>query len=429
MLLDLSLVTRSIITLIRTHVAESAVWKPLGFTAEVVPEPPDKLHLFGDNVIGMYLYHVGESARTKNVQAQGVPDEVRYAPMGLELYYVLRSHSAIEDGATYREQLLMGCAMKALHDYPVIDDTTRISSKPGLQIIDGGLVGRQNRFRIALHPVAPAEAVTYWTAGSAPIRLASYYQVSIAMLEPETPPTAAGRVLHYGIYSFVGGAPQLEESRSEVSFRAPGMPAATTIAVSPAQAAIGDELALRGAGLVGDGIGLELQAPGWADAVEVDAAWGATATTDAVHARVQATAAGRAILPGLYSARVRVKKQVGGREVFRASNVVPLLIAPRIDAAPGHAPYTTSPAGVFDLDGGLFDDPSFGPEAVEVFAGDQRLARHSGGAAAFGDGMFRVVSPVQLQVDLPAALPSGKAVPIRVIVRGVEGPPRWVTPP
>ncbi len=45
---------------------------------------------------------------------------MRFNPMGLQLHYQL---SALGEGdaglATLQEQLLIGAAMKALHDYPV----------------------------------------------------------------------------------------------------------------------------------------------------------------------------------------------------------------------------------------------------------------------------------------------------------------------
>src|SRR5262249_9867439 len=85
-LLDISLVTRTLVSLIDKHVKASSAWS--GATLRVVPQPPDKL--VGQNTIGLYLYHVGEDAHYKNlpvVENNSLP--LRFTPMGLNLYYQL----------------------------------------------------------------------------------------------------------------------------------------------------------------------------------------------------------------------------------------------------------------------------------------------------------------------------------------------------
>ena len=60
---------------------------------------------------------------------------------------------------------------------------------------------------MVLQPVQHNEAMTYWTAGSLPMRLALYYQASVVLLEPAPSVSRSGRVLTYGVYTFVRGAP------------------------------------------------------------------------------------------------------------------------------------------------------------------------------------------------------------------------------
>ncbi len=120
-LLDLSLVTSALVELLKAHIGQSSAWAPGLGTPLVTAQPPDQLE---PKTLGVYLYHVVEDPHLKNQPPAG-PDNppVRFNPMGLQLHYQL---SALGEGdaglATLQEQLLIGAAMKALHDYPVIDD-------------------------------------------------------------------------------------------------------------------------------------------------------------------------------------------------------------------------------------------------------------------------------------------------------------------
>ncbi len=315
-LLDISLVTRSLLNLIEEHVTASQVWPP-AVTLRVSPEPPDGLS--GDHTLGLYLYHISEDGGYKNLPPPGrdVPP-IRYTPMGLILHYQLTAHSDLDDDVgTYREQLMMGCALKALRDYPVIDDTTTIGA---VNILTALIRGGDNRFRIMLQPVTPDQAVEYWTAGSSPLRLAAYYEVSVALLEPETTSARAGRVLSYGVYTFTRNTPRLDSSFNLLSFTIPGETDPREVELRPAQVPFDGAFTFVGSSLTGDTTTLLLQHPRWPDLVEADLAWGVQATSNRVSAVVQATASGEDILPGTYAALVRVTQRTRRRHAHvRAS--------------------------------------------------------------------------------------------------------------
>src|SRR5690606_21575681 len=135
-------------------------------TLNVVPLPPDSLT--GDNTLGFYLYHIGEESQNRNAYVPGVSDvPVRYIPLDLRLYYLLTAHSSLDNGTgTLREQLMMGLAMKGLHDYPQIMDDTVVA---GIQPLPLSLRGNDNCFRITLMNTPVSNAVDYWTAGSSPL--------------------------------------------------------------------------------------------------------------------------------------------------------------------------------------------------------------------------------------------------------------------
>jgi hypothetical protein len=431
-LLDVSLVTTTLANLIRQYIL-STPEAPKVAPLVVSPDPPDKLA--GDHAVGVYLYHITEDAYRKNVPAPSadVPP-VRFTEMGLLLHYMVSARSDLAgDNRALNEQLMMGLATKALRDYATIDDTTAIA---GVKVFPADLQGTDNRFHVTLQPVQPSDAIQYWTAGSQPLRLAGYYQVSAVMLEPERPTTRAGRVFAYGVYSFARGSPRLDGSRNPVRFTVPGEASPRTVQLQPAEAPVGGRVVFFGSDLAGESTSLLIKHPKFAAAVEVGPDWGVTATDGEIHATVQAAAGFQRILPGLYSAvaQVAVTRAVAGaggagpnvplRRFVHASNEVPFTVTPRVDAV---GPPT--PAGVVTITGAVFQDPALSADAVQVFVG-RWLVPQKAGAAALAPGEFEVTSPTTIRVRFPIpGLAPGQTVSLRVLVNGAENAPHWVQVP
>lgn len=424
MLLDVALVTQTLTSLIQKHVTaspEAGKVTPLS----VSPLPPDKLT--GDHAIGLYLYHIVEDPQYKNLPP--LSDEeppVRYTPMGLNLHYLLTAHSdSLGATGVENEQTMMGLAMKALHDYPVIDDTTDIGGK----VFPVALQGTDNRFRVVLQPLQHSEAMTYWTAGNQPLRLAAYYQVSVVLLEPEPTRSRRGRVLTYGVFAFTRGGPRLDGSKSTVTFTVPGEATPRTVEVQPAQASITDHITFFGSGLVGDQTTLLLKHRRFPQPIEVGATWGVVARDSEIFAVVQPMADTFTIVPGMYSAIVKVtERRLMPDRTFRVfvktSNETPFVVAPRITSI-------LPPDGLLRVavQGGVFQDATgISADAVELFVGPQRVPLKA--AATLNPGEFEVVdaSTVRFRYPVPGVL-SGAVVPLRLIVNGAESAPHWVTVP
>jgi hypothetical protein len=434
-LLDLSLVTSALVDLLKAHIGQSPAWAPGLGTPVVTAQPPDQLE---PKSLGVYLYHVIEDPHLKNQPPAG-PDNppVRFNPMGLQLHYQL---SALGEGdaglATLQEQLLIGAAMKALHDYPVIDDNTRIprrSPQPPLALLESvGLDGAGNKLRISVQPVAYHEANSFWNASSLAPRLAVYYEVSVVLLDPEKPASVSGRVLSYGVQSFVGGAPRLDGSESTVIVQVPTMPPQSMLA-RPAEVPVGGRVALTGFNLFGDTTDVVVQHFGWSGGVDVDPGWGVIATDDRVQFTVQTFADDRPIAPGLYSARVRVIKRRGmpdgtTRDFGFVSNATPFSISARIDNV-------TLVNDLGTVTGYVFTNPdpaspAFPPDAIQLSIGDVLLHRVAPEPplVALAPGEFRVVDEATIDFRLPAGLTPGRPVSLRVFVLGAESPAQWVTP-
>jgi len=433
-LLDVSLVTKALINLLTVHIGNSSAWQG-GDPPNVTAQRPDELQ---PKTLVVHLYHVCEDPYLKNQPPAGNDSPpVRFTPMGLQLFYQLSAVGEGADGlANLQEQLLIGAAMKALHDYPVIDDGTelpRASGNPPLKVLDSvDLSGAGNKLRINLQPVAYQEAQSFWNASSLAPRLAVYYQVSVILLEPEKPSTMSGRVMSYGLQSFVGAGPRLNGSQNTMTVQVPGLAPQTLIA-RPAESPVGAKVELTGSDLSGDATDILIQRFGWPDRRQLDAAWGVLAANDRVSFTIQQSVDGQPISPGQYSARARVTKRRTApdgttKDFGLVSNDTPFTIAARIDAL-------TMAADVGTIVGYVFINPDqndapFGSDAIQLCVGGVVLARvpAPAGAPALDPGQFRVLDTTTISFRLPAGTVAGQPVSVRLFVVGAESPVQWITP-
>ncbi|HWV55913.1 MAG TPA: DUF4255 domain-containing protein [Longimicrobiales bacterium] len=421
-LLDLSLVTRALVRVLEEHIAASPAWQPRP-TPSVTPLPPDRIAV---NQLGLYLYHVREEPHTRNVADPGLPGTpVRHQPLGLTLYYQMAVNGTESAPTMYEAQLLFGCGLKAFHDVPVLDDSTVVNGVNILQAV--GLDGAGNRIRVRLQPVEETDAADYWTAGSTSVRTAAYYEASVVLLESEPPPVRTGRVRHYGVQTFVRGAPRLTASENRLEFNIPGVAVPQELVLRPAEVPVGEQFTLHGSDLSGDDVQIVLRSARWTEDRVTDAGWGVLGADTRLIATVRETVDGEAVLPGIHSARVRVTTYRtmpdGSVRAFpQTSNAVPLTITPRIDGI--SAP---DAAGVFQLQGYTFQHAELEPEDVELFFGPDRAT--PGTAGSLNPGEFAITADDTIEARLPAGLASGSHVPLRVLVNGAESAPRWVEVP
>lgn len=418
-LLDISQVTRTLITLIETHVQASSIW-PNGQTLTVLPDPPDRLD--GDNSLGVYLYHIQEDPSNRNIMPIGNSQPpIRYTPMPILLYYQISAHSDLSSPTgSYREQLILGAAMKALHDYPVINDSTRVG---GVEILPALLQDNDNRLAIELRPVSADEAVNFWTAGSSPLRLAAYYCVSVVMLEPESIERSAGPVLDYNIYAFPGSRPFITSTRNTLSFTAPGETAVREIQLSPAQVPVGGVLEVDGVNFISDETTLVLEFSEWEDEQELMSLdWAIQVSSEKITSIIQTAANSQQVVPGIYSLAVKTVRRVrsgdgGFYDSVNVSSRTSITIVPRIDSV---SPPDT--AGVFTVTGHLFQSPYIEQDSLKVYLADERLVE--GTAGALNGGEFAVTGVTTMQIRLFSS--STETVPLGITINGAEALTQWV---
>ena len=249
------------------------------------------------------------------------------------------------------------------------------------------------------------------------------------VLEPQRPATATGRVLDYGIQTFVEAMPRLEGSVSTLTFKPPGTTQPRELELRPAQAPVGGQVTFLGSGLVGTSTELLLGSPRFADPVE--SGWTLVVRDEAITATIAPTTSGPDVLPGVYSASARVTRRLdtpsGTRDFEQVSNVTPFVVSPTVGALP------VPVGGALTVTGGVFQHPELDQRDVEVYVGASRLINKpppaTGPVPPLVAGQFRATAASTLDVRLPAGLTSGQVLPFRVLVNGAESEPRWLTIP
>lgn len=374
--------------------------------------------------VGLYLFHVQESPQYKNYPSPGINQpSVMYAPLALHLFYQLSA--TVMDQAhndALAEQLLMGSAMKALHDHPVVRKTI-----PGSKDID---------IKVTLQHLAPNESVQYWAASESAVKLSAYYEVSVVFIEPEKPDTYAGRVLSYNNYLFLSGAPQVSATSNVLGFTDPGG-LTREVFISPAQvppssnspAPANSIMNIEASGIAGGDLsamlvrsfGLPNQKdlvpePNWELKVTGE---GKLSFTIREQATDRVTGLPVSVVPGLYAIQLTVTKKMmstaGILQSFpQSSNQFPFSVMPRI------AGVVPAGANAFLVTGFLFQHADI--SELKIFIGSDQLPLVP---LVPGGATFTILTPTTINVVTTGLTPGVK--PLRILVNGVESEPNWIT--
>jgi hypothetical protein len=435
-------------------------------SVSVTTKPPAKV-VGEPRTLNLHLYHALEDAHYKNLPPTGPGrPPVARQPLALLLYYILTAHhQADDDHDAETQQRYLGLAMKTLHDHPVVDDSLALPPKPGDPaelVMAPGLEGAGNRLEIALRPLTPEEALTFWSADQTTPRLSAYYEVRSVFLEPEQPDRVIGLAYDLGLFVAAGRAPRIDKVAGIVAFTPPaesGMgPQALKTAPARATLAPGldppvNRIELSGTALAGDGspggAGLVLRSEAWRQreppvrAVRVDPArnpdWAVTLDERSgrfdlqggVKHVVNGVEEVLAVTPGIYTVSVeavrRRQTRAGlSRAVTSESNQIAFSVGARIDRVD---PPNAAGRLVLKLLGGAVDltadDPDIqlavdGMLYVETDAFDDDPDEDAGCFRRDPDG-------VEFHPLFDPAQPG--AHPLRLVVNGAESQPFWVVAP
>lgn len=447
---DLSDITEMLTWLIDTGIQALDGW-PSATSSSVSPLPPDVLVSAGPD-LALYLYHLAEDATFKNPAPNAGGPASR--PLALNLYYQLTAQVGETTDSALRAQQLMGAAVRVLHNFPIITDSTTLTDVTGVAIPvlnQYNLDGRGNRLRITLRPVPVDDAVNYWTPGAAPLRLAAYYQVSVVLLDAEPDPSVVSRVLSYTSSAFATGAPILTGSSADLSIVVADADAddASTVKVQPAAVTLGERFELTGTSLSGTSTTLQLRDDRGSKTVD-PGTWAVVASGTKVWATVSSAFGDEELIPGMWNASVIVTstRSVGGtrRAVTHTSNETPIVIAPYLDPVQDDGPTlgTHARGDTITLTGWVFMDPNDYPDdpdddvmpdiptdpndprSVKLYVGGTLITIYNSASGhAMAAGEMVVTDPTTLDLILPTDLDPGY-YPVRVIVRGASSAPQWM---
>jgi hypothetical protein len=429
-IIDLSQVTEVLIRLLERYISQPLISHLVTSNTSITGDPPDMLAEHdSDYALSLYLYHVREDEYHKNqIELSSCDTPVRYQELGLNLFYLLTAFGGRSSGADrhanpyVREQTLMGLAIKAFHDYPVVDARTEIITEDDRFVDDAtvfppDLRGGDDEFRLELHPATSEEINKVWTAATVPMRLSAIYQVSVVFMKAEEPSTRPVPVLlpHVGVRDLQ--PLWIEGIESECTFTIPGEMRSRTMPSSPALVAVGEPFWIKSIGFSPGTGRILLSTPEWADIRNVDVTdWMARRQRSAnriemtLSRLVSSPAGAREILPGLY--------QICLQQGDAISNLSPLAVAPGINSQTAEQPGINPDAGpagsLFSINGGPFPVEGI---SVEICMGTRILDRN--------EGEFTVAAPDRIDVAIAEDLSAG-VYPIRVVVNGISTLPiRW----
>ncbi|HUR63694.1 MAG TPA: Pvc16 family protein [Candidatus Thermoplasmatota archaeon] len=371
------------------------------FRVSTRPLRPDKAdEPAEDPRINLFLYRVTENVFLKNqeIPGHGSPGAYGRPPLSLNLHYLLTPHGTDGTGETYTElpgHILLGSAMRVLHDHPVVTEATlRVTDPVGDAILDRSLHGQFERIKVTLEPLEMEDLTKVFTALTAPYRLCASYVATVVQIEstrqrsfprPVREPPAGPQVAVLPFRS-----PTIEEVRVRREGDPPGQERPY------AHARVGDTLVLLGSGFA---------------STSTRVAFGALRVAPSMLRETRIEVAlpdDPALQPGARDVAVVVGAQGPSAPGFR-SNAAAFLLAPRLLGAARQP--TTQPRSLLLTGRRLWADGLPG----ETVAGRAVVPR-----ALY----LPPPAPAQVAVPLPDSLP---AFPVRCVVSGAS--PTFPLPP
>ena len=453
--LNLHEVTAALARLIELNVARLMGTNGVTVTY-LTPEKADEQAT--ESSLNLHLYHVAHDADGGNdlpLRPAG-RNPIATRPLPLKLYYVLTPHSLNEDSDadTAGRQMLMGLAMKTLHDIPVIDDQLALDGSPLLPAVG------ERRVEIILRPVSPEEAVNFWSADQMrTARLAAYYEVRTILLEAEPATSATGVVAALALDVRPEARPTLGATESLVRFSMPAALGHADVSLRRRPAVVplrlvgsagdttrlnasgnalgdgGDALVvlrgeqLHGRGLPGNAAVLDpLANPDW-EIVVSDASL-SLAVRPSAQAQVGGGLQHVPLVPGVYTVALRrarrARTETGLERPLEAeSNRTVFALAPFVASATLGA----NDHVLIRVDAALdVADPA--AETQLSIGGDlyRRVAAFAGDASDAGAFITRDGDTYEAAPSFDATLP-GRSYPVRVNVNGVDSQPFWLELP
>jgi hypothetical protein len=208
-------------------------------TAEPPLEDPERIRL------NLFLYRALESSAQRS-QAMPTHDAVgraiRRPTLALDLQYAVTAYAKDD----FQSELMLGCAMQALNETPVLDRAlihSILSQDAGTNtLLDSRLAEQVDSIRIRHRNLSEDVFTRLWSAFHVPYRLTAFYEVSVVLVEGDAPTRAPMLVLR---------RPE-PEAHSTIGAFTP-----TLARAEPESAITGQSVLLHGLGLGGTNVQVE----------------------------------------------------------------------------------------------------------------------------------------------------------------------------
>lgn len=127
--------------------------------------------------LNLFLFQVTENGQLKNddLVGAGHPADYGFPPLCVDLHYMVTAHGATETGldADLQAQLILGDAMRVLHENPVLVDG-----------LDSSLMGAAIRLKLVLQRASIEELSKIWTSlPDTAFRRSVVYKLSVVQIE------------------------------------------------------------------------------------------------------------------------------------------------------------------------------------------------------------------------------------------------------
>jgi len=289
----------------------------------ITVKPPDKARNgITTNQVNLFLYQTEVNAAWRNMDMprQVRPGEIGRPPLPLNLHYLVTAYGeGDEDGPAHR---LLGLAMGLLHDHPLLD-----ASEIEAALADSELHEQIERVRITFQPLNLEEMSKLWTTFQTQYRISAAYQAALVLIESTLPGRSALPVLRRGAADtgpavLAASSPVIDEVRPPRLL--PGV-------------RLGDDLAVLGRNLDGEGITARFSHPRQPAPLERAPLPGASASRLNVHlpSTVEDPVGMSAWAPGFYTMALAVSRP---NLPTWLSNEAPFALAPIITVSPASAP-------------------------------------------------------------------------------------------
>jgi hypothetical protein len=270
--------------------------------------------------INLFLYQLTPNPSLRNRGAQGRPsrpgEEMWLSPLALNLHYLVTAYGA--DNNTANDHRLLGAAMKALHDHPLLGAEEIRAALP-----ESDLHNQIERLRITLESPSTEEMSKLWSTFQSQYRISAAYQAAVVLIDSTRDAKSA--------------LPVLRRGRDDRGFPAVAAPFQFLSEVKPPHpfpsARLGDELTISGSQLGSANVVVRLSNRRLERPIDLAPLPERTASAIAVRlGNGPADPAAAALFaPGLYTAALVVTPD---NLPSWTTNEVPFGLAPRITVQP-----------------------------------------------------------------------------------------------